>query len=157
MIYIGQKKTQILVSYNHLACVGTPLQTLKGADISHDGFFHELYPNIFKSRPSPSILTNPFRNYSGNKVNFSLYGYHHLTCFCSWWYRAFDEKFALKKTYQIVRDVPHTLLNTSPPISAADTQVWLNRYMGTACLSKITCSMKAKVASFGILFGFLKM
>ena len=35
-------KTQISVSYKHLACVGTPLQTLKGADISHDGFFHKI-------------------------------------------------------------------------------------------------------------------
>ena len=35
----------------------------------------------------------------------------------------FTKNFAFQKTYQIVVDVPITLVNTSPPISAADTQV----------------------------------
>ena len=86
MIWRGEKiKTQISVSYKHLACVGTPLQTLEGADISHEGFFLEIYQNIFKTGPSPRILANSLRNYSWNKVNFLVHGYHHLTCFCSWW------------------------------------------------------------------------
>ena len=57
-------KKQVSISYKHLACVGTPLQTLEGADISHSGFIHKIYPNIFKMRPSPSILANLLRNYS---------------------------------------------------------------------------------------------
>ena len=57
-------KKQISVSYKHLACVGTPLQTLKGADISHNGFIHKIYPNIFKMRPSTSIFANLLRSYS---------------------------------------------------------------------------------------------